>query len=587
MSSSRDEKGNLQNLTASSTTSTTAFFTFFFEHRWLLGKTGIERPAVSFLSSLLDLRCVCVLLDGIESIEHVQPSLFDSLLLSTDHVEMTTTVEQLEPEMGRIAFADDAPPVLLDLMVVENKGLVIQNHPEMGRVLVATRDFDEAEIGSAILVEKPAIVCQQDDHMDFMEKFLDAPEAVQVGILDMFYQPLESPMGKSLIEPAKVLFMIGVLEDFMVIHQLLSIWMTNGMQWQNDKSALTLFASKFSHSCNPNLGFSTRGDCIEFILLRPIAKGELATFSYLTDLLETPTYERRQLLLDTKSFVCMCDRCLGPDYCRCIKCPGCPEEKIPCYYPYPEDKPFEPLWACPNCNLVDSAVMEQKERSMDRTLDVVSQGVQSINFQNRSKFSPSMLHELVQECQGTLSPVHYLTIKSLSLLFSVSTSLAFDYMKKLVVRGISLNDPSVHSLFRISVEAGFALVLAGECCAANCSGCYDDYFNGDSATTTTRSSLLVIHHEANYDRALPMRHALDNLLQLPISWWPPCALDMAERYLPLLKAKYGTTITERSNGEPEDDTIQELEAIVVELVENASCLECGTYWDGKIGQRAQ
>jgi hypothetical protein len=492
------------------------------------------------------------------------------LPMTIDHAEMTTG--QLGKEMGRIALSDTAPPVHLDRLVVENNGLAIQDHPDMGRVLVATRDFGQHEIGSSILIEKPAIICQQQDHMDFMEKFLDAPEEVQVGILDMFYQPLESPTGKSLVEPANILFLLGVLEDFLVIHQLLSIWMTNGMQWQNDKSALTLFASKFSHSCNPNLGFSTRNDQIEFKLLRPIAKGELATFSYLTDVLETPSYERRQLLLDTKSFVCQCDRCMGPDYCRCMQCPTCLEEQALCYYPYPDERPFEPLWACKNCGMVDTAVMEQKERAMDKALSKISQGLESIGFQNRSQYSPTMLRELVKECQTTLSPVHHLSIKSLSLLFSLSTSLAFDYMKKLMVRGMPLNDPSVHSFFRTSVEAGFTLVLAGECCATNCPGCYQD---DDSVS-------LVIKHDANYDRALPVRHTLDNLLQLPISWWPYYALVMAERYLPLLKAKYGTD--ESRNGPAEESTIQEMESKIAELVENASCLECGTYWDGTISR---
>lgn len=486
------------------------------------------------------------------------------------HAVMTT--DHVVDEMGRIALSDEAPPVQMDRMVVENKGLVVQNHPDMGRVLVANRDFGRHEVGSSILIEKPAIVCQQQDYLDYMEKFLDAPEEVQVGILDMFHQPLESTMGKSLIEPAKLLFMLGVSDDFMVIHQLLSIWVTNGMQWQNDKSALTLFASKFSHSCNPNLGFSTRTDHIEFKLLRPIAKGELATFSYLTDILETPACERRQLLLDTKSFVCQCDRCMGPDFGRCIQCPTCIEERVPCFYPYPDDKPFEPLWACHKCGLVESEVMEQNELAMVKAVGVISQGLQSISFQNRSKYSPMMLRELVRECQRKLSPVHHLTIKSLSLLFTLSTSLAFDYMKKLVVRGMSLSDPSVHALFRLSVDAGFALVLAGECCAANCSGCYQP----DDA-----SSALAMNHDANYDRALPVRHTLDNLLQLPISWWPDYALAMAERYIPLLNAKYGRSETQ--TGPTEENTLRDIESIIVKIVEHASCLECGTYWDGTVG----
>ena len=110
-----------------------------------------------------------------------------------DHETMTTT--QLEHEVGRISLSDDAPAVDLNMFVVENKGLAIQSHPEMGRVMVAVRDFGREEVGSPILIEKPCLVCQQNDEMGFLEQFLEAPVEVQVGILDMFFVPMESRMG--------------------------------------------------------------------------------------------------------------------------------------------------------------------------------------------------------------------------------------------------------------------------------------------------------------------------------------------------------------------------------------------------------
>jgi hypothetical protein len=78
---------------------------------------------------------------------------------------------------------------------------------------------------------------------------------------------------------------------------------------------------------------------------------------------------------------------------------------------------------------------------------------------------------------------------------------------------------------------------------------------------------MVPRHEPNYDRATPMRHICDNILQLPVSWWPPLAVTMTTRYLPILKAKFQT-----------------LEAIERRLVrywetQEATCLECGTYWE--------
>ncbi|CAJ1934425.1 unnamed protein product [Cylindrotheca closterium] len=474
------------------------------------------------------------------------------------------TTEQLEHGVGRISLSDDAPTVDLNMFVVENKGLIIHNHSAMGRVLVADRDFDKDEIGSTILIEKPCLVCQQNDEMGFLEQFLEAPVESQVGILDMFHQPLDSPMGQSLIKPAKLLFMLGVLEDFLVIHQLLSIWKTNGMQWKDNQSALALFASKFSHSCNPNLGFSTSNGVIEFILLRPIAKGEIASFSYLTDLLETPTFERRQLLLDTKSFVCQCDRCMGPDYSRCMQCPTCPNEKIPCYYPYVDEKPFEPMFACSKCGLVDTAAMERTEKLIGEKLDAIDKDMQSITFHTRSSVTPKALHELVEECQSTLSPVHHMTMRAMRLLFSLSTTLAYDYMKKILLRKRNVSENMVYGMLQTSVYAGFELALAGECCAANSPGGY----RGDTPNT------FLLSHDANFDRALPVLHALENLLQLPLAWWPPHSIEIAKRYLPYIKVKYAATTKNQEN------SVDKMELNLNQLSKCISCQQCGTFWDG-------
>ena len=131
---------------------------------------------------------------------------------------------------GRIELTEAAPPVDLECLIVENRGLASEMHPQMGRVLVATQPL--TDLYQPVLREQPALVCQQGDYMDYMEQFLDLPETLQVGLLDMFYQPLHSPMGQSLVEPAKILFLLGALEDLVVLHQLLAILVTNGHQYQ-------------------------------------------------------------------------------------------------------------------------------------------------------------------------------------------------------------------------------------------------------------------------------------------------------------------------------------------------------------------
>lgn len=469
------------------------------------------------------------------------------------------------PEEGRIALSDDAPEINLEALVLENHGLkIVERHPVMGRVIVATQDLTDSMLYRPILRELPALVCKQHDYMDFMEQFLECPVELQVGILDMFYQPLDSTMGKALIEPAKALFLLGVLEDFTVIHQLLSILMTNGYQYQGAYTAIPLFATKFSHSCVPNIGYSSLASedgALEYKLLRPIAEGDLVCFSYLSDLLETPTNERRQLLMETKSFWCSCERCNGPDYCRCMPCPTC-STKVPCRYP---DQSDEAYWECSKCGMLEPDILTGVERQMGKTLDMINRTIeQRKNFdKNNSEYSPSAIQELISECQVELSETHHLTIKALRLLFTTATAHAFVAIKQTMVRGLPIATPRIHALFRTSVVAGYQLVLAGECVAAECSGCQmkNRGTDGEDIDLVLRPT-----HEPNYDRALAFRHICDNLLRLPMFWWPPQTLSMTLRYLPMLRARFGQLVAP-------------IETHITQAHNAVMCFECGTYWN--------
>lgn len=468
---------------------------------------------------------------------------------------------------GRIELADEAPEVNLEALVLENHGLeIVENHPTMGRVIVATRDLDEksALLFQPILRELPALVCQQQDYLEFMEQFLEAPVELQVGILDMFYQPLDSEMGKSLLEPAKALFMLGAIEDFTVIHQLLSIYMTNGHNYRGTHTAIPLFGSKFAHSCVPNVGYSSltsEDGALEYKLLRPIKKGELVCFSYLADLLETPTNERRQLLQETKSFRCLCVRCNGPDLCRCLPCPHC-EARISCMYLSQSDDPY---WECPACGMLESDALLSTEREFGKRLEILNRKIENRKDFNAKdgEVTPELLRELVDECETKLSQTHHLTIKGLRLLLTQTTANAFITIKTLISRGLPVGGPRVFSLFRESVIAGFQLVLAGECIAASCTGCQ---ITGSARESSGRGLELSPKHEPNYDRALAFRHISENLLKLPIYWWPPAGLRMSLRYLPLLRARFGAIITV-------------IEQRVLQLYRTVLCYECGTYWD--------
>ena len=137
-----------------------------------------------------------------------------------------------------------------------------------------------------------------------------------------------------------------------------------------------------------------------------------------------------------------------------------------------------------------------------------------------------------------------------------------------MVRGLPIATPPIHNLFRQSVVAGLQLVLAGECVAADCTGCQK--ISTVPATTTSKTQDVSPHleprHEPNYDRALVMQHICDNLFRLPQCWWPPLALIMALRYLPIMKARFGVKVAH-------------IETRINRVMTSLVCHECGIYWD--------
>jgi SET domain len=519
---------------------------------------------------------------------------------------------------GRIELAEDAPDIDLSVRVVENRGLEVVMDLHKGRTVGATVDLPSSRHYEVILRERPALVCPQQDYMAFMEEFLDAPIEIQLGILDMFYQPLDSPMGQSLLEPTRVLFLLGMLEDATVIHQLLCILMTNGHQYHGDHVALVIFGSKFSHSCQPNAAFSSMAEdgCLEYFVLTNIARGDEVTFSYLSDLFETPTLERRQLLWETKSFRCTCARCMGPDYCRCLRCPSCHAMMI---CDYQRDNPrrdnsddtnlghdadssktddkddWFPLWKCDSCQSeAETQKLLRKEREIRQILRTIEHDLMSRQnfdpsggtYKSDMSTSPTTLRDLVQECIDELSATHFLTIKTLRLLVVSSTTQSYMRIKQSVVRG-HWNyrlDLQAMSNMRLSVMAGIQLVLACECVAANCTGCYIRESKANSEVTTLLDC-FAIQHSPHYDRATPMRHVLENLLQLPVFLWPPDSMTMSHRYLPTLRVKFKHSLRHqlRSGSATGDNTEEEgvdmLDWFDV-CLQQLCCRECGTFWDG-------
>jgi uncharacterized CHY-type Zn-finger protein len=342
----------------------------------------------------------------------------------------------------------------------------------------------------------------------------------------------------------------------------------------------------------------------------------------LSDLFETPTLERRQLLWQTKSFLCTCPRCMGPDYCRCLPCPSC-QEIMPCDYKRTiplrsnqgrakdediqvdinelENGDWEAFWKCYRCHAEvdgdDAVALKRKESDIQQILQTVERDLMSRkNFDpsggNTTSvcFNPGDLPDLVQECIDELSSTHYLSIKALRLLVVSSTTQAYVRIKQNVIRGISTPYFGLRgsSHIRMSVVAGIQLVLACECVAVSCRGCY--LLNERTAGASTVvpplfCGIFNTHHEPHYDRATPMRHIVENLVQLPLFLWPSNSMTMVYRYLPILRIKFRSSL----RYEMEHATTTEKSNITIDLLDlmndcwkRLQCKDCGTYWDASV-----
>eukprot|EP01063_Lacrimia_lanifica_P009578 TRINITY_DN16535_c0_g1_i1.p1 TRINITY_DN16535_c0_g1~~TRINITY_DN16535_c0_g1_i1.p1 ORF type:complete len:691 (+),score=224.35 TRINITY_DN16535_c0_g1_i1:60-2132(+) len=87
----------------------------------------------------------------------------------------------------------------------------------------------------------------------------------------------------------------------------------------DDESAIFEVASKMAHSCAPNCMYDGTG--LRWFSMKNIAKDQLVTFSYNASRYALHSAELRQTILrETHLFVCKCERCVGIDTTRGIRC---------------------------------------------------------------------------------------------------------------------------------------------------------------------------------------------------------------------------------------------------------------------------
>jgi len=450
----------------------------------------------------------------------------------------------MEPEKSNASSAASSSPDLTSLLE-SNAGTAIAERPGMGRVVVATRPMTIT--GTKLIREKPAVVWTGTDWPEFLRKFQSCSKRLQRAILDMFHPPLTSKDMLPFRLPAEQLARYHILDDADLIHKLIAIIQTNGHQYYGRPSvayseyfglpgtevtkldALFVYGSKVAHSCAPSTAYTskTQDGCLEYKLIRPIAEGDLVTFSYLDKLFVTPTHLRREKLLLSKSFICKCQRCVGPDFCRLLHCPttGC-EEFMACTNL--GDASSNTTWTCPSCGDID----EESVSGQTAKEDTIERELKSLKMQamfGLSRGSISTVKALVAKASGQLSPVHYLTLMATEHWCTVCASLAAQ-SEQIAMMGLS---PPIgtEGLRLQAAECGFAFVSACECVAAGCNGKHcqvDD----------------VENHEPLYECTRELFHACQDLIHVPQRRWPRYAAPMVTRYVPYMRICYGENDTD-------------------------------------------
>ncbi|KAJ9442913.1 STI1-like protein [Diplonema papillatum] len=105
----------------------------------------------------------------------------------------------------------------------------------------------------------------------------------------------------------------------MKVLKLLMISKVNSHQLQATKAGIYEVASKMAHSCSPNTLYD--GARCRFIAVKDIPKDSLVTFSYNSSRYLVHSSEVRQTILrQSHLFVCKCERCVGVDRTRGIRC---------------------------------------------------------------------------------------------------------------------------------------------------------------------------------------------------------------------------------------------------------------------------
>lgn len=459
-------------------------------------------------------------------------------------------LNELQDDMNKITLTEDGEDFELFLYCnIESTDLVAivdsstsRADNDLGRVVIATKNIS---VGTTIIRERPVLVYKQGAWLELVSAFVALDEESKNGVLNMFHPPPNLS-----IMPEANLVASQLSLDPTLVAKLILISNFNAHQYfgcdqelynevvaslfspsSAGKSALFLFSSKVAHSCNPNVAYSSRTSDgkLEYKAIRPINTGDMITFPYLTELLETPTHIRRITLIGTKEFLCRCSRCIGPDFSRAISCRKCRSGGVVlCTDPEGDS----PSWSCSGCGELDS-VEKQRITALE---DEVKHYLEDMDYKmmtNLSNCLPGEFEKQVIRISSELHPHHYLTLRSMKMYVRLCVSQAVG-MENLSKSGYPRSTvASIHRKFGSpdrnrsdAARMGISIIEKFECIAASCNGL-------ESTGRCTKC------HAPVYDACQLAFHTAQDMIQCSSSVWPANGPGTVHRYIPAMRLMYG------------------------------------------------
>ncbi|OEU06873.1 hypothetical protein FRACYDRAFT_252779 [Fragilariopsis cylindrus CCMP1102] len=421
-----------------------------------------------------------------------------------------------------------------DLVVIVDSSTISRTDDDLGRVVIATKDVS---VGTRIIRERPVLVYKHGAWLELVSAFVALDQESKNGVLNMFHPP-----PKLSIMPEAYLIASQLSLDPMLVQKLILISKFNAHQYHGydqerfsevvsfspssaGKLALFLFSSKVAHSCNPNVTYSSRTSDgkLEYRVIRPVNTGDMITFSYIDELLETPTHIRRTTLIKSKEFLCRCPRCKGPDFSRAISCNTCRSSGVK------EALPVGLVVVVGELDRVGELRIAAMENEIKQNLDDWDYRMTT----NLSSCFPVQFEKVVRT-SSELHPHHYLTLQAMKMYVRLCASQAVQ-MENLSKLGYPRSTvASIHRKFgspdRLRSDAarmGISIIEKLECIAVGCNG---PESSGERCTK---------QHAPVQDASQHAFHVAQDMMQCSSSVWPANGPNTVHRYIPAFRLQYG------------------------------------------------